>query len=266
VVIRYIAQVARNGALGPVFAQMVTGFALANDSNSKVVGLNLVQGEDGLASMQNFSVQMEMLRFLRPLYPDARLSLHAGELAPGLVPPDGLTFHIRDSVITAQANRIGHGVDIMRETEPYELFKEMVRRKVLVEICLSSNDTILGISGRQHPLAIYLKYGVPVAIATDDEGVSRSEISREYLRAAEDQGLDYTQLKTIARSSLEYAFIGGSSFWGDASVFVPVAQCRPDFAAMKLSSLPCRQFVDNSVKARLQWRLEEQFRAFEKQW
>src|SRR5262249_38002158 len=106
VVVRYIAQVARNGALGPVFAQMVTGFALADRPNSKVVGLNLVQGEDGQPSMQNFSLHMRMLKFLRSKYPHAHLSLHAGELAPGLVPPDGLTFHIRESVMTAEANRI----------------------------------------------------------------------------------------------------------------------------------------------------------------
>jgi adenosine deaminase len=66
---------------------MVTGFALANDPNSKVVALNLVQAEDGAASMQNFSVHMQMLKFLRPMYPRAHLSLHAGELVPGIVPP-----------------------------------------------------------------------------------------------------------------------------------------------------------------------------------
>src|SRR5438477_1067348 len=233
VVVRYIAQVSRGSALGPVFAQMVTGFALANDPNSKVVALNLVQAEDGFSAMQNFALHMQMLQFLRPLYPRAHLSLHAGELAPGIVPPDGLTFHIRDSVITAQANRIGHGVDVMHETDADELMREMARRNVMVEICLSSNNTILGISGAQHPLATYLKYGVPVALATDDEGVSRSEISREYLRAAEDQGLGYLQLKAMARNSLQYAFIPGASLWSNAKNTVPVAPCRQDIAAMK---------------------------------
>ena len=67
VTIRYVAQVSRNGALSQVFAQMVTGLALANDPQSKVVATNLVQGEDGLNSMQNFSLHMQMLKFLRPL-------------------------------------------------------------------------------------------------------------------------------------------------------------------------------------------------------
>ena len=264
VTIRYIAQVSRGASLAQVFAQMVTGFALANDPDSKVVALNLVQAEDGLTSMQNFSLHMQMLQFLRPRYPRAHLSLHAGELAPGLVPPDGLTFHIRESVLTAQANRIGHGVDIMHETEPYELLKEMARRNVLVEICLSSNDLILGVSGPQHPLATYMQYGVPVALATDDEGVARSEISREFLKAAQDQGLGYLQLKTMARNSLQYAFIAGDSLWSDARKFVPVVQCRTDLASMRLSSSGCEAFVKSSEKAKLQFRLEEQFRSFER--
>lgn len=267
VTIRYIAQVSRGGSLGAVFAQMVTGFALANDPNSKVVGLNLVQGEDGLSSMQNFSVHMQMLNSLRPLYPQAHLSLHAGELAPGLVPPEGLSFHVRESVMTARAERIGHGVDIMHENEPYELLQEMARRNVLVEICLSSNDLILGIKGADHPLATYLQYGVPLALATDDEGVARSEISREYLKAAQDQGLGYVQLKTMARNSLSFAFISGSSLWSDTDrsrKFLPVAQCAQDLATMKLSSSTCKQYVGSSEKAKLQWQLEEDFNTFER--
>jgi len=266
VTIRYIAQVSRGGPLGSVFAQMVTGFTLSNDPNSKVVALNMVQGEDGLASMQNFSVHMQMLSFLRPLFPQAHLTLHAGELAPGLVPPDGLTLHVRDSVMTARAERIGHGVDIMHELEPYDLLREMARRKVMVEICLSSNDLILGVSGSQHPLATYLQFGVPVALATDDEGVSRSEISREFLKAAQEHGLGYVQLKTMARNSLQYAFIGGGSLWtNDAKGFVPVAQCAHDIAGMKLSSSGCRQYLASSEKAKLQWQLEEDFRTFERE-
>lgn len=263
VTIRYISQVSRGAPSGQVFAQMVTGFALADDPNSKVVALNLVQAEDGLTAMQNFSLQMQMLSFLRPLYPKAHITLHAGELAPGLVPPEGLTFHISDSVRIGRAERIGHGVDIMHENEPYELLKELARRGVMIEVCLTSNDVILGVSREQHPLATYLEYGVPVALATDDEGVSRSEISREYLRAAEEQGLGYIQLKAMARNSLQYAFLPGASLWSDAKRFAPVSQCARDFLEMKLASSGCRQYMAGSEKARLQWKLEEDFKALE---
>jgi len=266
VTIRYVAQVSRNSSLGQVFAQIVTGLALANDPQSKVVATNLVQGEDGLNSMQNFSLHMQMLKFLRPLYPRAKVTLHAGELAPGLVPPDGLRFHIRESVMIARADRIGHGVDIMQETDADELLKEMARRNVMVEICLSSNDLILGVSGSRHPLATYLEYGVPVALATDDEGVARSEISIEFLKAAEDQGVGYVQLKTMARNSLQFAFIAGESLWTDRRKFTPVAQCVRDIEDMKLTSNTCRQFLADNEKARLQWQLEHDFNAFEREW
>ena len=49
--------------LGQVFAQMVNGFAMANDPNSKVVALNLVQPEDALQSMKNFSLHMQCCSF-----------------------------------------------------------------------------------------------------------------------------------------------------------------------------------------------------------
>jgi hypothetical protein len=263
VTIRYIAQVSRGAALSPVFAQMVTGFMLANEPNSKVVAVNLVQPEDSLLSMQNFTTQMEMLNFLHPLYPQAHITLHAGEFAPGMVPPEGLTFHIRDSVMKGHAERIGHGVSVMYEEDPFDLLREMARRNVMVEICLTSNDTILGIRKEQHPLTTYLQYGVPVALATDDEGVARSEISREYLKAAEDQGLGYAQLKTMARNSLHFAFLPGPSLWSDSRKFVTVSQCQNDQPTGGPVSNACKQFLASSEKARLQWKLEEEFKSFE---
>ncbi|HEX8175839.1 MAG TPA: hypothetical protein VF543_12030 [Pyrinomonadaceae bacterium] len=260
--VRYVFQVSRGAALGTVYAQMVAGFMMASDPQSKVVALNLVQPEDSLPSMQNFGVQMQMLDFLHNLYPAAHITLHAGELAPGMVPPDGLSFHIRSSVLTGHAERIGHGVAIMYEVSPYELLREMARRNVMVEICLTSNDVILGIRGKEHPLKTYMQFGVPVALATDDEGVSRSDISREYLKAAIEQELGYLQLKTMARTSLQFAFVPGESLWSDPKAFRPVTQCAADRPG-QATSKSCQQFLATSEKARLQWALERDFREFE---
>jgi adenosine deaminase len=262
VTIRYIYQVSRGAALGPVYAQMVAGFLLASEADSKVVALNLVQAEDSYSSMLNFTTQMKMLDFLHGQYPKARITLHAGELAAGLVPPEGLSFHIRQSVMLGHADRIGHGVDIMHEDEPEELLREMARRNVMVEICLTSNNVILGVSGRYHPLATYIEYGVPVALATDDEGVARSDITMEFMRGAEDQQLSYAQLKTMARNSLQYAFISGASLWADAKKFVRVPECASDSPSKALSQR-CQQFLSSSEKARLQWDLEQEFSSFE---
>jgi hypothetical protein len=88
----------------------------------------------------------------------------------------------------------------------------------------------------------------------------------EFLKAAEEQGLGYIQLKTMARNSLQYAFIAGGSLWSDGRKFVPVPQCAHDVEEMRLTSNSCRQFLDGNEKANLQWRLEEDFNTFERAW
>jgi adenosine deaminase len=50
------------------------------------------------------------------------------------------------------------------------LLAEMRTRPVVVEINLSSNNIILGVHGKNHPLATYLAAGVPVVLSTDDAG------------------------------------------------------------------------------------------------
>ena len=138
---------------------------------------------------------------------DVRVALHAGELWGGLVPPEDLTFHIRDAVETARARRIGHGVAVFYERMNYQLLSEMSKRKVAVEVNLTSNDVILGVRGKDHPLPAYLAAGVPVVLSTDDAGVSRIDLSNEYFRAARDYPLGYRDLKAIARNSIEYSFL-----------------------------------------------------------
>jgi hypothetical protein len=206
VTVRFLYQISRGRAPERVFAQLLTAFEVAS-ADSMVVGFNLVQPEDGYVSMRDYSLQMRMIDYLHQLYPAVKITLHAGELAPGLVPPEGLRFHIREAIERGHARRIGHGVSIMYEDEPVELLRDMARRGVAVEINLTSNHTILGVSGRDHPLAVYHKYGVPTLLSTDDEGVSRSEMTMEYVRAVQDQGLTYLQLKEMARNSLRYAFV-----------------------------------------------------------
>jgi len=48
-----------------------------------------------------------------------------------------------------------------------------------------------------------------VVIATDDEGVSRSDMTHEYLRAVQSYALSYAALKNIVRDSLQYSFAEG---------------------------------------------------------
>jgi adenosine deaminase len=228
VTIRFLYQVLRGLDQQLVFAQLLTGFEMARFDH-RWVGLNMVMPEDGLISMRDFRLHMQMIDFLHKLYPEVKITLHAGELAEGLVPPDGMRFHIRESVGAGHALRIGHGTDIMHEDSAGDLLREMASRKIPVEISLSSSDVILGISGTRHPIRTYLEHGVPVVLATDDEGVSRTSLTTEYRRAVQEQSLDYPTLKRIVRNSIEFSF------------------------------------AEDTVKARLARELDDSFRRFESQ-
>ena len=260
---RYLYQVLRGLPKEQVFAQILLGFELAK-ADPRFVGLNLVMPEDWYVPMHDFPLHMKMLGFLREQYPGVHLSLHAGELAMGLVPPEGLRFHIRDSIEIAHAERIGHGVDVTREDNAVGLLKEMAEKNVLVEICLTSNDVILGVKGAQHPLHAYRKYGVPVALATDDEGVSRADMTAEYVRAVEDQGLTYGELKAMARNSLEHSFLSGKSLWANGKSFQSASGCGKDAASAAHISAGCEAFLKQNDKAATQWQLERAFSEFEK--
>ncbi|CAN5470429.1 adenosine deaminase [soil metagenome] len=236
-----------------VFAQLVASYALA-DADPRFVGVNIVAPEDDFTSRGDYALHMRMFQFLNTKYPKVKLSLHAGELTLGLVSPRDLRFHIREAVEVAGARRIGHGIDIAYEDDAQDLLARMARDRIAVEINLTSNDVILGVKGADHPLALYRKAGVPVVLSTDDEGVSRIDMTNEYLRAATEQGLRYADLKAMARDSLEYAFLPGASLW--ASSHVPVAACAKP-------GKTCEAFLAGSRKATAQWRLEREFIAFE---
>ena len=83
----------------------------------------------------------------------------------------------------------------------------------MVEINLSSNEGILGVKGAAHPFPIYRAAHVPVALSTDDEGVSRIDLTHEYVRAALDYRLSYADLKQLARTGMEHDFLPGASLW-----------------------------------------------------
>lgn len=253
VTVRYLFQAIRTMTPAQVFTQLDTGYQLAHD-DPRFVGLNFVAPEDNPVAMGDYSLHMQMFAKLGALYPDVRLSLHAGELTPALVPASGLQSHIRDAVEIAGAERIGHGVDILWEKDALRLLKEMAQRRIAVEINLTSNAQILGVSGGAHPLNVYRHAHVPVVLSTDDEGVSRSNLTLDYLKAVSTTPLSYADLKSLSRNSLTYAFIPGMSLW-DGDHVITLCKAPQSFA--------CADFLKKSQKARLQLQLEQNFAAFE---
>jgi adenosine deaminase len=266
--VRFIWQVLRDLPPEAVFAQTLLGFETVQASmdahGGSWVGINFVRPEDDFVSMRDYTLHMKMIDYLHSVYPEVRITLHAGELAPGLVPPEGLRFHIRQAVELGHAQRIGHGVDVMYEDNAPGLLKELADKHVMIEINLSSNEGILGVKGDEHPFPEYRLNHVPVALSTDDEGVSRIDITHEYVRAALDYHLTYQDMKNLARTGMEHSFLPGQSLWAAPDVFThAVTACEGETPGGKNTSAGCKRFLDGSEKAAAQWELEQRFAAFE---
>jgi adenosine deaminase len=262
VTLRYIQQINRSNPPNVVFTFMVSAFEMAT-AEHRTVALNLVAPEDGEVAVRDYRLHMRMLDYLRGVYPAGHITLHAGELVPGLVKPEELTYHIREAVLTGHAERIGHGVDVLGEDDWPELLRTMADRHVMVETNFTSNDLILDVSGREHPFTIERAFQVPVALSTDDEGVSRIDLTHEYQRATIDYHLRYRDLKTLARTSLEHAFIEGASLWRGPDTFEPAAPCAHDQLGSPHPSPDCQALLTSSPKATLQWQQEGKLTAFE---
>ncbi len=261
VTVRFLATVTRTGTPARVFGEMLAAFALAH-ADPRVVGVNILAPEDNVTAVRDYALHMAMFRYLSARYPDVRFSLHAGELTRAVAPPTALASHIAQAV-EAGASRIGHGVDIAMEDQARATLTRMAQRPVAIEVNLTSNDVILGVHGRAHPLHLYLAAGVPVVLSTDDPGVLRTDLTEEYVSAVVDQHLDYQQIRQIVRNALEFSFLPGESLWRDHTPGMPVSACARTDAPQP--SLICAGLLHRSEKAALQWRLEHDIARFETQ-
>ena len=290
VTVRYLAQVIRTFPRPQVLAQTLLAFHLI-EKDPRYVGLNFVAPEDNPITLRDYRWQMEMIGELAGHFPAAKdgITLHAGEVALGLVPPEHLGWHIRAALEVAGARRIGHGTDIFYDPQATQLMEQMAEQGILVEINLTSSEAILGITGEEHPIRAYLKYDVPVALSTDDEGVARIDLTHEYQRAVETYDLSYDDLKYLSRNALAYSFLPGKSLLestytgkvveqcdydrAEAAGECPapastdntdvVGQCAPADEDLEAKMETCLEFMFRNEKAKLQSELERRFKEFE---
>jgi adenosine deaminase/adenosine deaminase CECR1 len=205
---RFQTYISRNVVPDAAFAKLYGCFdAVTRDKSSLLVGVNIVSPENGIISMRDYWLHMQMFAYLKRHFPNVKTAMHAGELSMGLVKPEDLTFHIRDAVYVAGASRIGHGVDIPYETGSYSLLQYMNQKSIAVEINLTSNEFILGIKDSFHPVKLYYSAGVPIVISTDDAGVSRNNLTTEYVKLLSRYNFTYKDSKSFIYNSIKYSFL-----------------------------------------------------------
>jgi hypothetical protein len=212
VTVRYLISAGRLAPDHHVLAVWAAGFSLMR-ADRRVVGVNLVAPEDHPIARERFDGQMRLLDFLWRRFERPNVTLHAGELNLLLSPVEDMTHHIRRSIEVGHARRIGHGSSVAWEDDVPGLLRKMRDEGIAVEVCPTSTAVILGLEGDRYPFHLYRRAGVPLTINTDDEGVSRSNLTMEYVRAVRSWNLSYADLKWLARNSIEYSFLPGESLF-----------------------------------------------------
>ncbi len=223
--------------------------AVSDDGRLRVYGLTIVNVESSWMSRHFFDMHMRVLDAEAKARPGTafHFNLHAGELSLAYSPYEPMRNRISKTLVVSGVKRIGHGVSIMWEDDVYAVLRRMREEKIAVEICLTSNEGILGIRGREHPFLLYRRAGVPMVLCTDDEGISRGNLTMEFVKAATWFDLPYEELKQLAFNSIEYSFLPGDSLFVDG-----------DHNKVKETAPP------NSRKAAKQQQLLRAFDGFEK--
>jgi adenosine deaminase len=259
----------RSADLPKIFTQTALSYLLA-DTERRVVGVNLLSGEDQAVSMHSFDTQMQFFRYFHSRFPRVNLALHGGEITPCFV-GDGnpaLKTHITEA-IQAGAKRVGHAVSFtyLNASDKLEVAELMKRNDILVEIPLTSNAQILGVTGATHPFPEYVRtYGVAVALATDDAGVSYSDFTSAWIYAVSQYRVTFAEAVRMARASLQYSFLPGDPLWQDIGSAKAVSQCAGETVGSAAPGEPCKTFIAKSAKARMQWRYEGQLSRFDSEY
>ena len=188
ITVRLILQIGRDET--PRVAEEILELALAYRSRG-IVGLDLAGDEVNYPAYR-----------LAPIYQRARqeglgVTIHAGEV--------GGAANVRDAVLLFQAQRIGHGIHAIENSEVVRLLLE---RNIVLEVCPTSNlQTGAVRSLSHHPLSDMLALGLRATLNTDDPSISDTTLTDEYLVAMMTIGLDWEQIRTTVFNALDAAFL-----------------------------------------------------------
>lgn len=130
--------------------------------------------------------------------------IHAGEIGgPELV---------REAVELLGAERIGHGIGVMRDERTMDF---LAARGIPLEVCPTSNLRTGALARQigkptagyeQHPLPSFFRRGLPVTLSSDDPAMFETSVSREYALAHR-MGLTPLDMVRLAEASFHHAFL-----------------------------------------------------------
>lgn len=261
--VRMIASVDRTQSPSVVFAQLIYAFKTAA-TDPHFVGVALTGDEEHPIAIRDYALQIQMLNTLTSIkeFADVQTIITAGYLEFGMIQPTKFKDRIRMAVNKGHATRISHGTAIMYENNPFDLLEALSEQRIPVEIALTSEEAVRSISPASNPFPVLQQYNVPVVLVTENSGLTRIDLTHEYVRAAHDYNLSYADLKMLVRNSLEYSLLPGKSLWKNTSPYIMGDECSDSLTDKKTGI--CQKLLTESPKAQKQWELETEFVEFER--
>ncbi|MFB9430824.1 adenosine deaminase family protein [Streptoalloteichus tenebrarius] len=102
------------------------------------------------------------------------------------------------------AERIGHGITAVDDPR---LLEHLAERGIALEVCPPSNVRTRAVrSLAEHPLPRLLAAGVPVTLATDDPGMSDTDLNHEYPLCHTEVGVSPAELAELSRAGVRAGF------------------------------------------------------------
>lgn len=161
-----------------------------------VVGIDLLGNETLTPALKHGQIPYgKVLAAVRAGKSALQLTQHAGELGDARNPRDALIFG---------AKRLGHAVKLRDDAVALEY---AARNGTGIEACLVSNHRLQAHGDfATHPYLDYLRLGLGVSLATDDEGILETDINRECETAVLETDVTYAELRSMAFHSIDAAF------------------------------------------------------------
>ncbi|HOK00202.1 MAG TPA: hypothetical protein PLW34_11655 [Termitinemataceae bacterium] len=199
----------RHRRMSEIYKSVEMYEALAEDPDGEFQALfkAYVKGFD-VAGDESARAPHEMRNAFIPILQQClSITIHAGE--------NQEADKIWEAVYELNSDRIGHGLSLISNEA---LLKKFVDRNIGIELCPSSNFQIIGYrdyelragGDKEYPLRKYLERGVKVTLNTDNRGISRTTLCREFVKASHmtPAGLTFLEALQLCKNSIDISFFG----------------------------------------------------------
>lgn len=176
------------------------------DTKNSWIGVDLADDEDGYPAKEFVAL------FEKAKKNNLKITIHAGESNTHQSP-----LNVIDAIELLHADRIGHGLQIIKNKKALEL---VIQKQIPLELCPTSNWLTQAIADlKSHPIQDLIKKGVPVTLNSDDPGIFGINLTNEYQLLSASYSFTESDFKKANTLAAQVSFIPDlikKQYWTEA--------------------------------------------------